>query len=190
MGPQSETVRFYRSWFGDLGGNGIGISVGRNGRERSQLVPGAQTASGRRSVLASVGQILGWSNGVANGVRASVSQSRGREQHWDVGDSVGLLALGCGSIGVGVLACWQRWSNVVPNNIGTLVGRRCGRRHRWEPATSWVDKLWDLGRSASGRRLGLRSVGAMEANGVGMPATAWFNRRRDVGWSALGRRSG
>ena len=163
-----------------------------------------RTVLGRRSVLASVGRSLCWSNGVVNGIVASVGQSHERYQRRDVGNSVDLLSSGRGLIGIGELVCWQRWSNGVTNGVGTSIGRRCGRERRRDAGDS-------MGRLASGRGsigvgvlVGLteftercrgrrRDLGWLEPrtqNDVRTSATAWDDCRWDVGISALGHQLG
>ena len=89
-------VACLREEAGDLDDGRHGYSAGVREDDARWFLGGASVRDAVRDrvVLSVMVQRPGNSNGVANGVRNLVGQSRGREQRWDAGDSVGLLESG------------------------------------------------------------------------------------------------
>ena len=113
---------------GDLDDKRRGDGTGIRGDGARWLLGGASVgvAVEDRAVLSVVVRIPGRSNGVANGVRTSVVQSRGRKRRWDDGDSV------CLSVsrtwvdqhrGVRLLAALVE---TAPRTLQTALGPRSG----------------------------------------------------------------
>ena len=172
-GPRSENVRVYRSWnrlFGDLGANGVGTLVGRTSRELGRSAPRTQTASGRRSVLALVGRILG----------SKQRQHLGRSDPWTRTAS-------------------ERWSGFFSDTALVKTASRTASGP-WSfgsadangvgvSTTAWVNRRQDVDRSASGCRSGW---GALFEHGVGTSVgfrleIVWVERRQDVGLAIVWR---